>query len=197
MATARKTPLRAVKSAAPDYVLRIELLDVKPVIWRRLMLPGSIKLDMLHQVLRCTMGWEGGHLYDLDFRDQHYGPPFDDSMSGMSIDEGSRVKLVTALGGAKSFRYLYDISAGWDHKIKVEKVLPADPTSKKVALCIDGERACPPENSYPEDYMDFLQAIADPAHGARAEMLKRYGGEFDPAAFSTTTVNETLWNIKI
>lgn len=61
MAITRKAPLRAAKTAAPIYQLRIELLDVHPAIWRRVLVPGSIKLHKLHAVLLWTMGWAGGH----------------------------------------------------------------------------------------------------------------------------------------
>jgi len=33
----RKTPLRTVKAASPTYQLRIELLDIKPAIWQRML----------------------------------------------------------------------------------------------------------------------------------------------------------------
>lgn len=40
--------------------------------------------------------------------------------------------------------------------------------------------ACPPEDigGFP-GYADFLEAIADPAHEAHAEMLEWYGSDFD------------------
>lgn len=183
-----------MKTVPPDYVLRIELLDVKPVIWRRLVVPGAIKMDRLHTVLRCAMGWDGGHIYDLAFRERNFGPPFDDPMSGQSIDEGKRVKLVTALQGARTFYYLYDISAGWEHRVKVERVLPG--AELTLAFCLDGERACPPDDMPdPQGYMDFMQALADPAHADHEEMARRYDGEFDPAAFNADSVNAVLHNI--
>jgi hypothetical protein len=75
MAIARKAPLRATKAAAPIYQLRIELLDVSPAIWRRLLVPGSIKLHKLHAVLLWTMGWAGGHLHEFVIGHDHYGEP--------------------------------------------------------------------------------------------------------------------------
>jgi pRiA4b ORF-3-like protein len=197
LATARKTPLRAVKASAPVYVLRIELLDLRPAIWRRLMVPGSIKLDKLHTVLRVTMGWDGGHLHDFDICDQHYGPPFDDPMGGVSVEDESKATLAAALGGAKSFHYLYDFGDGWDHKVKIEKVLPADPTLK-CAVCLDGAHACPPDDvGGPPGYVDFLEAIADPDHEEHDHLLEWCGGEFDSYAFSTESVNQILCNIKV
>ena len=197
MATARKTSLRAVKASASVYVLRIDLLDLRPAIWRRLMVPGSIKLDKLHTVLRCTMGWNGGHLHDFEIRGQHYGPPFDDPMGEGTVDDESKATLAAALGTAKSFNYLYDFGDGWEHKVKIEKVLPPDPTLK-CAVCLDGAHACPPDDvGGPPGYVDFLDAIADPAHAEHDHLLEWCGGEFDPHAFSAESINQILANIKV
>jgi hypothetical protein len=59
----RKSTLRPVSaSGVPIYQLRIELQDLKPLIWRSVLVPGSIKLSKLHVVVQRTMGWMGGHL---------------------------------------------------------------------------------------------------------------------------------------
>ena len=75
MAVARKAPLRAVKADAPIYQLHIELLDLEPAIWRRILVPASIKLPKLHVTLLWTMGWAGGHLHEFVIGHDHYGIP--------------------------------------------------------------------------------------------------------------------------
>ena len=56
-----------------------------------------------------------------------------------------------------------------------------------------GERACPPEDvgGIP-GYIDFLEALADPKHPAHQEMLKWFGGAFDPEAFNVDDANQVL-----
>jgi Plasmid pRiA4b ORF-3-like protein len=130
MAIARKAPLRAVKVAAPIYQLRIELLDVSPVIWRRVLVPGSIKLHKLHAVLLWTMGWAGGHLHEFVIGHGHYGEPDPDFDTPPRVQRDDRFTLATALGARKSFIYLYDFGDGWEHRVTVEKALPADPALK-------------------------------------------------------------------
>ena len=46
---------------------------------------------------------------------------------------------------------------------------------------VDGARRCPPEDvGGPDGFMDFLEAILDPAHEEHRAMLDWYGGPFDP-----------------
>ena len=75
MAAAGKTPLRVVKAADLVYQLRIELLGVEPKIWRRLLVPATMKLHRLHVALLWTMGWSGGHLHEFVIGHDHYGEP--------------------------------------------------------------------------------------------------------------------------
>lgn len=55
MVQARKSSPRLVKAPVPDYVLRVELQYVNPAIWRRIIVPSSIRLGKLH-VLLLAMG---------------------------------------------------------------------------------------------------------------------------------------------
>ena len=41
--------------------------------------------------------------------------------------------------------YEYDFGDGWEHTVVLEKVLPAKP-GVNYPICIDGKRACPPED---------------------------------------------------
>ncbi|HEX6094660.1 MAG TPA: plasmid pRiA4b ORF-3 family protein [Dongiaceae bacterium] len=197
MALGRKAPLRAVKAAAPLYQLRIELLHIKPPIWRRLLVPGAVKLHRLHAMLLWTMGWSGGHLHEFMFGEDHYGQPDPDFDMGPPLQREDRVSLAAALGARKSFLYLYDFGDGWEHRVTVEKILPAVP-GLQLPQCLGGANACPPEDvGGPPGYADFLQAIADPAHEEHEAMLRWCGGAFDPAAFDADHVNAILARLKV
>ncbi|MCC7325341.1 MAG: plasmid pRiA4b ORF-3 family protein [Burkholderiales bacterium] len=197
MAGARKTPTRAIKIASPIYQLRIELLDVTPVIWRRVLVPGSIKLHRLHGVLLWTMGWAGGHLHEFVIGYDHYGAPDPYFNEPPRLQPDNRFTLTAALGARKWFIYLYDYGDGWEHRVTVEQILPPDPTLK-LPQCLDGANACPPEDvGGPPGYEDFLEAIRDPNHEEHDAMLEWCGGAFDPTAFDAAAVNESLRRFKI
>lgn len=185
MATARKAPLRAVKVAAPIYQLRIELLDVHPLIWRRVLVPGSIKLHKLHAVLLWTMGWAGGHLHEFVIGHDHYGEPDPDFDTPPRVQREERFTLAAALGARKSFIYLYDFGDGWEHTIKIERLIEAVPGVAYPRL-IDATGRCPPEDiGGPWGYGEFLEAIADPGHERHTELTEWIGEAFDPTAVDT------------
>ncbi len=62
------------------YLLKIRLLDIEPEIWRRFVVPGSITLDRLHDVIQIVMGWEDYHLHAFTIGKKRYteNPEFKD-----------------------------------------------------------------------------------------------------------------------
>jgi hypothetical protein len=63
----------------------------------------------------------------------------------------------------------------------------------KYPRCVEGKRACPPEDvGGPWGYADFLAAIAEPKHPDHREMREWVGGRFDPESFSVEAVNREL-----
>ena len=59
--------------------------------------------------------------------------------------------------------------------------------------CIDGARACPPEDCGGIwGYEEFLKAIRNPRHREHDEMLEWVGGEFDPEEFDVKAVNKAI-----
>jgi len=77
----------------------------------------------------------------------------------------------------------YDHGDGWENRVTVERLLPPDPGVKSPQR-LDGAHACPPEDvGGPPGYIEFLEAINDPAHDEHDSMLKWCGGSFEPTAF--------------
>jgi hypothetical protein len=192
----RKTTLRVVESPDAVYQLRIELLDLRPAIWRQILVRGSVELSRLHVILLITMGWDGGHVHEYVIGDKNYGevdPLFRSNVPDDPplLDE-AEATLAAALGERKSFTYVYDYGDNWQHRVKVEKILPADPDLRS-PLCLDGRNACPPEDvGGGPGYIEFLEAIRDPSHEDHHEQLEWCGGSFDPDAFDLVAVNERL-----
>ena len=44
------------------FRLRIQLNDVDPVIWRRMLVPGAIRMGKFADILLAVMGWSNSHL---------------------------------------------------------------------------------------------------------------------------------------
>jgi len=48
--------------------VKVWLLGISPMVWRRVLVPESCTLRELHGVLQVAMGWEGIHLYQFSLR---------------------------------------------------------------------------------------------------------------------------------
>ena len=58
--------------------LRVSLEEIRPVIWRRLLVPGGVRLDRLYEMLNVAMGWTDSHLHRFRVDGVVYGMQFDD-----------------------------------------------------------------------------------------------------------------------
>jgi hypothetical protein len=47
----------AKKKESRVYQLKVTLHGVKPPVWRRLLVPSSISLRKLHDILQVALGW--------------------------------------------------------------------------------------------------------------------------------------------
>ena len=177
--------------------LRIQLNEVDPAVWRRLLVPGSVKLAKLGLMLVAAMGWNNSHLHAFRVGDTSYGMRGgdDDDFDDDEIDEQS-VTVLQALRERQTFTFDYDFGDGWEHDVVIEELIHSD-TGLKFAVCLDGERACPPDDvGGPGGYVAFLEAIADPGHEEHDDFLEWVGGSFDPAAFDVANANAVLQKLR-
>jgi len=60
-------------------------------------------------------------------------------------------------------------------------------------VCVDGARACPPEDSGGSwGYTEKLEALADPEGDEEQDYLREWMGDFDPEQFDVDSVNKEL-----
>jgi hypothetical protein len=181
----------------PIYQLRVILKDIKPPIWRRILIASDVKLHRLHYILQDVMGWDNSHLYQFIVKDgamrHFYGEPHDDY--GGQMKDARRVRLSEVAPGAKArLVYEYDFGDDWEHEILVEKIVPRE-AGLKYPVCISGARACPPEDCGGTwGYGEFLKAIADPDNPESESTLEWTGDgfDFDPEQFDLEEVNREL-----
>jgi len=185
--------MAARKRAVPKlYELHVELEDIEPRIWRRILVPGSIKLPGLHDLLQLVMGWSDSHLHSFHFGKKAFSAAHADLDELEMLDE-KKYTLESALGESlREFVYEYDFGDSWRHDIKVRLVSQPNP-DWFYPLCIAGERAAPPDDvGGVSGYMEFLSAIKDPKHDEHESMLTWIGGVFDPEGFDLNTINRML-----
>jgi hypothetical protein len=185
--------MAARKRAVPKlYELHVELEDIEPRIWRRILVPGSIKLSNLHELLQLVMGWTDSHLHSFQFGKKLFSAAHADLDELDMLDEKKHT-LEGVLGDSlREFVYEYDFGDSWRHRIKVKLVTQPN-TEWFYPLCIAGERAAPPDDvGGAPGYAEFLSAIKDPKHDEHESMLTWIGGAFDPEGFDLNTINRTL-----
>jgi hypothetical protein len=182
-------------------VLRIELLDIEPLIWRRVAVRGVTSPATLHKVIQATMGWLDYHLWEFTVDDTIYGRADPEDLSwGRKVEPASKTRLAKLLAsGVETFGYVYDMGDNWEHRILVERIETAQP-DKLYPEFLGGERRCPPEDcGGMPGYYDFLEAIAGPDRGKgskkKKEALDWYGRPYDPDDIDDEQIRITLRRI--
>ncbi len=179
-----------------DSVLqvKISLLGTsKPPVWRRLLVPATIRLDRLHDVIQAAMGWEDYHMHAFADGSTEYGLA-DPELGHRDERKATLDRLLKREG--ERIRYTYDFGDNWEHEIVVEKALAAEP-GVRYPVCLAGKGACPPEDCGGVwGYEHLREVLADPADDEHKEMLEWLGlqteAEFDAARFDVDEVNRVL-----
>jgi hypothetical protein len=176
------------------FQVRIELEDVQPAVWRRLLVPGGVRLAKVHLMFQAAMGWTNSHLHAFTIGDERFGMCFDDFPEG-EIDE-TEVTMIGAVRDHGRFAYEYDFGDGWDHVISIEDRFSLR-HGLKYAVCLAGENGCPPEDCGGAPGYDYLrEALADPAHEDHSNLLEWLGGPFDSTQFDLVAVNVALQRVR-
>lgn len=169
--------------------LKVTLRGLKPPVWRRLLVPGTMTLGALHQAIQAAMGWHDCHLHAFDIAGEQFG----DRRTVDDVADENRVTLNSlARSGVTRFAYTYDFGDNWEHTITVEKSKPMV-EGKAYPVCIAGKRTCPPEDCGGVwGYSDLLAILADPAHPEHANYADWVDEDFDPDDFDIEGANALL-----
>ena len=135
------------------YQFKITLGGIEPPIWRRIQVPGSYSFWDLHVAIQDAMGWTDCHLHVFRILDpgtddtEEIGIPNEDRFVGEpEILPGWDLSIKNYFSEANTrATYEYDFGDGWKHEIVLEKIFPRKPGTK-YPTCIEGRRACPPED---------------------------------------------------
>jgi hypothetical protein len=175
--TLRLTPLAewALRSrygavAPGDQIaqLKVTLLDIDPPVWRRVLVPATIRLDRLDRVVQAAMGWTNSHLHMFIHPSGHYGVP--DLDFPLQDERRATLRDLAAQEG-ETFRYEYDLGDSWEHELMLEQLSTAEPGGR-YPVCLDGARACPPEDcGGVHGYADLVDSLADPTHPEHEHLL--------------------------
>ncbi|HEY0942336.1 MAG TPA: plasmid pRiA4b ORF-3 family protein [Steroidobacter sp.] len=74
------------QSKATLVALRVELLDIEPLIWRRIVVSNQGTFAALHNYLQWVMGWQDSHAHEFRAGDQCIAPDWWIQEVGMDSD---------------------------------------------------------------------------------------------------------------
>ena len=187
---------RLERGSSDVYLLRVELHDVKPLIWRVFMVPASITLDRLHDIIQIVMGWNDIESHEFTV----HGKKYSDSQGKKSILPEGKYRLgdITGTKG-DNFNYYYGSEVAWNHQITIEDIEFYNPEIPLWFWCFDGQRACPPDGvGGAEGYKKFCSVLKNPNHkdynSTRMWYMNLPGRDvfFDPEKFISFEANKLL-----
>ena len=164
------------------YQIKVILLGISPMIWRRFLVSGDSTIADLHYILQIVMGWSDDHLNQFILHGKRYGVYHDGGMN--FSDDPNTLRLIDwQLREREKFRYEYNFIDRWEHQLRVEKILyPEQPLT--VPICIAGKRSTPPENcggplAFQQKRQDYsvgyaFEVIADILAGGAETLEERY-----------------------
>jgi hypothetical protein len=191
-------PTRAKKARTTGTVMqfKIALLHAKPPIWRRIQFEDCT-LDKLHEHIQTSMGWTNSHLHHFRIGGELYGDPLlmQEDFEDLDYRASTKTRLSDIVPkNNKPFRFLYEYDFGdsWEHEVLFEG-RPHAETGRKYPICLEGERACPPEDCGGVwGYADLLEAIGDKNHERHEELIEWIGGSFDPEEFDAAKATKAM-----
>ena len=188
------------------YQFKIELAEIEPTIWRVIQVPSKYSFWDLHVAIQDSMGWLDYHLHAFRVRMPHQrknteiGIP-DDDFDDHTVLPGWEVPITDFfIEPGKLAIYDYDFGDSWSHYVLLEGILLKE-KGIKYPTCIQGKRACPPEDcgGVPGYYrlVEILDNSKHPEHAEYVEWLKGHAKNYypyEPAKFEPDKVK--FWNPK-
>lgn len=144
-----------MSSSHNALLLRVELKDFKPAIYREVLVDPNITLRALHTVIQAAIGWENAHLYAFaqplrsteSFRkipnQRKWQKPNPDAW-GEPMGNDAKVMLSQLLTAPKQrLLYLYDFGDEWLHTITLMAFSNAH---VPLPHLLKAQNGCPPED---------------------------------------------------
>lgn len=179
----------------PVLQFKITLQGIEPTVWRRIQISDLCSFWDLHVAIQDSMGWLDCHLHQFEMNHsiekgkEYLGIPDDDCfLDDVQTLPSWEYKVRDYLVINQQFTYEYDFGDCWMHLIEYEGEQKKQP-GKKYPLCLEGERACPPEDvGGTSGYEEFIETITNPHHPDNQALLQWAGGKYNPNIFDAKKV---------
>jgi len=178
------------------FRFKVVLDDILPQIWRTIEVKSDITFYQFHLIIQEAMGWTNSHLHEFNDGNFRIGDTSEEACEfGNPPQWEEKDKKISDYFSKDKTRltYVYDFGDSWEHTIILEGIESLQ-KGVKYPRCIDGARACPPEDcgSAP-GYYQLLEILADSEHEEHEEM-KKWAGDYNPEYFSKEEATEGMRN---
>lgn len=140
-----------------EFHIRVKLNNAPVNIWRELVVPSNITLEMLAYVLIDAMGWRHEHLYQyhgkngvcyLNSRElKHRNDSFFAFMSRVRYKNSEKTSLEQVLQPkGERLKFEYDFGDSWIHDLWVKGARDYAPNEKPIIKLLKAHGECPPED---------------------------------------------------
>ncbi|MDR1296848.1 MAG: plasmid pRiA4b ORF-3 family protein [Deltaproteobacteria bacterium] len=127
------------------YLVKVELLGIKPVIWRQFFVRANITLNALHDILQRAMGWSNVHYHSFEAGGVEYGDPSEWKGDDVLVEFEHTLGEAAPNKGDKLV-YIYNISANWRHEVTVVDDQYDPAKVERHGHALEGSGECPPES---------------------------------------------------
>ena len=140
-----------------EFHIRVKLNNAPVNIWRELVVPSNITLEMLAYVLIDAMGWRHEHLYQyhakngvcyLNSRDlKLHNDSFLAFMSRVRYKNSEKTSLEQVLQPkGERLKFEYDFGDSWTHDLWVKGARDYAPNEEPIIKLLKAHGECPPED---------------------------------------------------
>ncbi|MBO7139734.1 MAG: plasmid pRiA4b ORF-3 family protein [Prevotella sp.] len=140
-----------------EYLIRIKLNNSPVSIWRELVVPSNITLELLAFVLLDAMGWKHEHLYQFIGKNnvcyvnsrelKENANSFMAFMSRVQKKNSEKTSLEMVLQPkGERMKFEYDYGDSWTHDLWVKSSRDYAPNEEPVIKLLKAQGECPPED---------------------------------------------------
>ena len=182
------------------YLLRIELRDLKPAIYREIIVEPGTTLRKLHKVIQAAMGWKDCHLHAFakpSANQRFYRVPRSNVFEPRNADawgepanDDSKFKLSDLLRAPKDkLLYLYDFGDDWEHLITLKSIVE---TESALPHLMKAQSGCPPEDcGGPPGFSQWAEIWFDPQHPEHETAVAVFGTQ-EPGTLNFEALQKTV-----
>lgn len=190
-----------------EFHIRVKLNDAPVNIWRELVVPSNISLELLAFVILDAMGWKHEHLYQFIGKNntnyinskemKETANSFMGFMSRVQYQNSEKTSLEMVLQPhGDRLKFEYDYGDSWTHDLWVKGARDYAPDEEPVIKLLKAHGACPPEDcGGVGGYADLLELNKKKRKSAEdKERLDWYDipKDFDPEACDLEWLQEDI-----